>query len=85
MLSIAPGRRRCRPSLSRPRFLSFAKPIRVANTQEGIDKIVLALCAKGVSKVVLEAIGSYGRKLIRRAHAFTPTPYSTASCLRLNH
>ncbi len=34
-------------------FFPPAKPLRVANTQDGIDKIVLALRAKGASKVVL--------------------------------
>lgn len=45
-------------------FFPPAKPVRVANTQEGVAKIVRTLRAKGASKVVLEAVGFYGRKLV---------------------
>ncbi len=45
-------------------FFPFAKPMRVTNTQEGIDKIVSTLRRKSTTKVALEAIGSYARRLV---------------------
>ena len=45
-------------------FFPAAKPLRVVNEPTGIAKIVSVLRARGVGKVVLEAIGSYARKVI---------------------
>jgi len=45
-------------------FYPFAKPIRAANDEEGIEAIVAALRLRGVGKVALEAIGGYARKLV---------------------
>ncbi len=45
-------------------FFPAAKPLRVVNEPTGIAKIVSVLRARGVGRVVLEAIGSYARKVI---------------------
>jgi transposase len=45
-------------------FFPSAKPLRAPNTPEGIERIIAALHVKGAEKVVLEAIGCYGRKLV---------------------
>ena len=45
-------------------FFPAAKPLRVANTQEGIAKIVALLHETGVGKIAVEAIGAYARKLV---------------------
>lgn len=45
-------------------FFPFAKPFRAPNSPEGIEKIIAALRAKGAARVVLEATGSYARKLV---------------------
>lgn len=45
-------------------FFPTAKPLRVANKEEGIAKIVCLLREKGVSKIAIEAIGAYARKLV---------------------
>jgi transposase len=45
-------------------FFPAAKPLRVANTEEGVARIVALLREKGVGKVAIEAIGSYARKLV---------------------
>ena len=45
-------------------FFPAAKPLRVVNEPTGIAKIVSVLRARGVGKVVLEAIGTYARKVI---------------------
>jgi transposase len=45
-------------------FFPSAKPLRAPNTPDGIEKIIAALRSKGAVKVVLEATGSYARKLV---------------------
>ena len=45
-------------------FFPFAKPMRVTNTQEEIDKIISTPRQKGATKVALEAIGSYAHRLV---------------------
>jgi transposase len=45
-------------------FFPAAKPLRAVNEPIGIAKIISVLRARGVGRVVLEAIGSYARKII---------------------
>lgn len=45
-------------------FFPATKPMRVANTDEGVARIVALLHEKGAGKVAVEAIGSYARKLV---------------------